>query len=689
MMQLNDDEVRHDDTPTEIPDTNEYEYIDGDAVVATGAEGEPEEYEEVGRSKGEWLLQARQMFESSSSYLDNNMTSQWERNIANFQSRHPAGSKYHSASYRSRSKGFRPKTRSGVRRSEAACVNAFFSTSDIIDISAENDADDAQRAGAALITEIMEYRLSKTIPWLLTTIGAYQDTMVNNVCISRQYWDYQELPDGTVIKDEPAIDLVPVENFRFSPSADWRNPAESSPYLIHLIPMYAGDVRTKMRSVDAKTGMPEWTEADESVISSARESSYNSTRQAREGKRTDSHDAEQVADHDTVWIHRYIVRHEGEDWEFYTLGVTHMLTEPRKTNENYHGGWRDYVIGFSVIETHKNYPAGQVELGQELQAESNDIANQRRDNVQLAMNKRFLFRRTGQVDLQALMRSSPGSAIAVGDPNNDVKVMETNDVTGSSYQEQDRINVDMDEITGTFSQGSIQSNRAMNETVGGMEMLTNDSNVMTEYQLRVFSTTWVEPVLYQLMRLVQVYEEDNVILALSAEKADLFEEFKIEQITDDLLMKDLSLNVNVGTDSTNPAKAADRLMYAVNTQERLGVPIDAEEVVKEIYGKMGFRDGGRFFKEPDPNAQPPVDPMVELKKQQLEADQKFRMAQLEQDKQMKILELSLQEQITMAQVAAKLQEGEMRNQTVRDTQAARSMDLQDEREIKMAMGSGI
>lgn len=686
-MQLSEHDTRREDTPTVLPEVNEHELVGDEMVVSTGAEDETEE--SIRAVQPDWLLLAQQTFEASSSYIDTNLSAQWERNLANFQSRHPTGSKYHTAAYQHRARGFRPKTRSAVRRAEAACMNAFFSTADIIDISAENDADEMQRASAAVISEIMEYRLKKTIPWLQTVIGAYQDTMVSNICVTRQYWDYQQSPDGTVIKDGPALDHIPPENFRFSSGADWRNPAESSPYLIHLMPMYAGDVRVKMRATDPKTGMAEWNEAEESHIRHATDSTYNSTRQAREGKRTDSKDAERVADHETVWVHRYIVRHEGEDWEFYTLGVMHLLTQPRLLSENPHGGWRDYVVGFSVVESHKNYPAGQVELGQELQAEANDIRNQRRDNVQLAMNKRFLYKRTGGVDLQALMRSVPGGGIAVNDPNGDIKTLDTSDVTGSSYQEQDRINVDMDEVTGTFSQGSVQSNRALNETVGGMEMLTNDSNVMTEYQLRIFSATWVEPVLYQIMRLIQVYEEDNVILALAAEKADLYNQFKVEQLTEELLIKDLSLTVNVGTDSTNPAKAAERLMYGVNVQKGLGMPVNGEEVTKEIYGKMGYRDGSRFIQEVDPNAPPPVDPMVELKKQEMELNQQFKMAQLKQTQQMKMLELALQEHLTMAQVQAKLQDSEMRNQTARDTQAARSLDLQDEREIKIRMGSGI
>ena len=46
-------------------------------------------------------------------------------------------------------------------------------------------------------------------------------------------------------------------------------------------------------------------------------------------------------------------------------------------------------MGCSVIESHRLYPAGPVELLQQLTAYANDIVNQRFDNIQLAMNKRY------------------------------------------------------------------------------------------------------------------------------------------------------------------------------------------------------------------------------------------------------------------------------------------------------------
>jgi hypothetical protein len=63
----------------------------------------------------------------------------------------------------------------------------------------------------------------------------------------------------------------------------------------------------------------------------------------------------------------------------------------------------------------------------------------------------------------------------------DVEALEFNDVTASSYAEQDRLNVDFDELLGNFSRSSVQTNRKLNETVGGMALISQGANQLTEF----------------------------------------------------------------------------------------------------------------------------------------------------------------------------------------------------------------
>ena len=93
-----------------------------------------------------------------------------------------------------------------------------------------------------------------------------------------------------------------------------------------------------------------------------------------------------------------------------------------------------------------------------------------------------------RVDLRSLVRNIPSSVTLMDDPEKDVQVQETQDVTSSAYAEQDRLNRDFDDVAGAFSGSSVQSNRNLNETVGGMNLLTSAAKKVENYQLR----TWIE-----------------------------------------------------------------------------------------------------------------------------------------------------------------------------------------------------
>jgi hypothetical protein len=219
-----------------------------------------------------------------------------------------------------------------------------------------------------------------------------------------------------------------------------------------------------------------------------------------------------VNEFDVVMVHLNFVKTGDETYAYYTLKDTHLLTEPMLVEEMFlHCKDRrpPVQIGFCVIETHKPVPTSKIGLTAQLQREANEISNQRLDNVKFVLNKRWLIRRGANVDIESLMRNVPGGATMVNDVERDVREVNWQDVTSSSYQEQDRINLDFDDLAGNFSQGSVMTNRKLNETVGGMRMMAQGANMLTEYDIRVYVETWVEPVLRQLAKMEQAYETDR------------------------------------------------------------------------------------------------------------------------------------------------------------------------------------
>lgn len=699
-----------------------------------------EEEEVVLNEDAVWLQRAKEAYSASTDYMESSVLNQWDKNIDNFRSR--GGNKEGAK----KQKMFRPKTRSAIRSHEAALATALFSSNDLISVEPSDKDNQVQALSAKLNQALLQHRLDKTIMWFMTVIGAYQDTLNYGVAISKTYWKYEtkESDDfepafddagnlirdedgvilGTkaapdVVIDEPVIDLIAPENFRFDPNADWRNPIKDSPYLIEQIPMYAGDVLERMESEeDGKTGSPEWHSYSLSQILAAGDDTTENkqTRQSREGDREDPKDTSKYNEFTPVWVHFNIYRESGVDMAYYTLGTTLMLSDPVPLTEIYKQGRDAYTLGVSTIEAHRNYPSALNELGSNIQGEINTLADQRYDNVRLVLNKRYFIKRQGNVDLPALANNRPGGGIFVDNPTEDVRVVDTPDVTSSSYAEQDRLNQDMDELMGTFSTSTVQSNRAMNETVGGMNLMATGANASQEYIMRTFIETWVEPVLRTLAKLEQYYETDQVIMGVAANKAGIPKETAQDPvIMDQLIQQDLNITVNVGLGNTNPQQKMQKLMMAVNTtagMPELAAKTNWPIVAKEIWAFAGYGDGDRFVVPEDveevDQAPPPeiqVKQMeLQAKAQEAQADREHEMAmlqvRLQQDGERSIVEMNTNREIELIKLSeskglkleelrAKVGVEAAKDKTKRETEALRANLMNREFQIKTTQGSGI
>ena len=300
-----------------------------------------------------WLTRAREAFDISTSFIETNYRRDWNNSIRHFQNRHMQGSKYYSETYKYRSKSFRPKTRSTVRSVEAATASAFFSQLDVISVDPEDDKDPLQLAGTDLRQELMNYRLSakRQIPWFQICVGAMQDAEVMGLVCSKQFWDFREkevtvelssegqsVLDETgkpatkkemqTVRDQPDIKLYPLENIRFDPSAEWTDVVNSSPFFIAMDSMRIGEVKAKIKSGD-------WKNIEDSMLLSARNSYYDSTRQTRQDRKEDDKDprySQALSEFDMVWVHENFMRIEEEEWQYYTLSTVAILSFKASSN---------------------------------------------------------------------------------------------------------------------------------------------------------------------------------------------------------------------------------------------------------------------------------------------------------------------------------------------------------------------
>ena len=703
----------------------------------------------------EWLRLAQSNFETSRHFQDASLTVQWERNADHFNNRHFRRSIYNSGQYRGRSKLFRPLARSSERSSSAQFAAAMFSNMQLVDVQAENQNDPIQLASAHIMQKVLQYRLEKTIPWYLTCLGAWQDTRVYGPCYTHTSWEFEEkevevrkpkkdltgkvvkgkfetIKELTVTKDKPVITMDPVENVLMDPQCDWRDPVNSSPYLIRLVPMAMTDILARMNEDDTKTRRSAWKKLDKADILATSRDAYNTVRQAREGdNRTDKTDSQQRDEFKVFWAHENYVRIDGEEFVYWTLGTEHMLTDPVPLRQEYAGDRRPLVAGFSIIEAHRFQPSSATELISGLSATVNEVANQRIDNVRLALNKRYILRRGAMIDLEALMRNVPGGAITTDDPEKDVKVLDIRDVTGSSYKEQERLETESNDLTGTFMGGAVQNNRALNQTVGGMEMLSEGANSISEFDIRTFVESWVKPQLELLIINIQAYETDETVFNVAFEESfkqlgyryklddkveeqalqadpnetrEVMDEDKVAEIKDAVLNNKLTINVNVGLGATSPQRKMDMINAAVGAV--LAIPgqearIDGDAVTKEIFAAAGFQDGSRFIKGMGPGeeeekiTQEDVDAALEQGRQEgtdaakmasVEAVKEVGLMKVQSEREIRLAELAAKENMTMKQIADKTGIEIQKDATRREIAALQEGNKRNELEYKRTTG---
>lgn len=619
---------------------------------------------------------------------------EWEESEAAYRSAHHDRSKYLKPQYKNRSKYFKPKTRSAVFKSLMACSVALFSSADVIATEASDDSDQTQRANAALIKELLNHRLNnKTrrsgVPWRHIVLGARQQAQVMGRCASKAYWSYkattrteyreEERPvlsgDGSpvinfatqrpftervevayevvdVIEDRPVVELFPLEMILINPAASWVNPIQSSPDLIVQHPMFYDDLMAMIRE-GGKSSTP-WREVNEDQLSqglysddeliglkTAREGDGAKNSQggssAASGKSLNGQGRLSGAVLD-VWECFFTV--QGIDYHCWSLKDRTLLSDPVPVSEVYPAfrGQRPYHVGTDMIEPFVLYPESDVHSWQQQQAELNELTNLRMDAMRKSIYPTAKVVAGKNIDYKAVQRQDSQNLILVRDQT-DVMWDRPPGPPPSAYQEMNYLNTDFDDLAGIFAAGSVQTNRQLNETVGGMALISQNANAVSEFKLAMFIDTWVEPVLSQLVALEQYYEDDATILAIAGKKARLWQRFGIDAITDELLESQITVSINAGSGTSDPMMQLARFKTAMEitgpfmakAMQDGTAELNVEEIASEVFSKVGYRNGAdRFikFKEGGNNQLP----AEQVKKLMEAAQQKMGELQSENEK---------------------------------------------------------
>jgi hypothetical protein len=635
----------------------------GDASMdsSSGGPGDTMEAKES-ESHIDFLALVQQAERISKNYMQRTIEQPLARSYRAWQNQHASNSKYLGAAYKGRSRLFMPKTRSAVRKNLATAAGALFSTDRVVNVTAEHEDDPIARATAAVMAEDLDMRLTRTtnntgMPWFMIAMGAALDGQLSGVCITKQFWEYQEVEDGEetvlmemidpetgelligedglpisiektqpkfrVTKDRPMSELHPIENSGIDPAAPWYSPAQLGRWFYMNYGMGISDVRSMMESID-KDGNNYWLDVSDEVLQKGRvEEDRSGNRRVREGGSDRYEDGKGSGDLGIVWIRENFIRVDGTDWHFWSVGRHAYLTKPRPVHEVYPelGGERPYTFGFSQLDTHRVFPMSPVESWQSLQLELNDVTNLRQDTLKRSIAPLPMVKRGKNVDLTQMQRRGQPDAVLLVDDPTDVVFTQTPGPSGAAYTETSINNSMFDELAGVFSTSSVQSTRSLNETVGGMQLMSSAANSVSEFDLRIWVETWVEPTLRQIMHLIRYHESDEKLVKIAGQKARAMQQFRYLPGVDDFEHTEISLRVNVGIGAADPMQKLAKLQTAFQMLNPImpefkaqGININPEAIIEEVMGAAGFKDGRRFFDFNEDGEKPEEQPNPDLMK---------------------------------------------------------------------------
>ena len=181
-------------------------------------------------------------------------------------------------------------------------------------------------------------------------------------------------------------------------------------------------------------------------------------------------------------------------------------------------------------------------------------------------------------------------------------------------------------------------------------MLKQGSNTMTEYVIKTFAETWYEPVIRQLVNLEKHYETDERIFKMAADRAGIPSNTVVDG---ELLATDHQVSINVGFGATDPGQQIRKFRYALDSIAMLGPKTMSKlkhgEVVREVMGKAGYKNGDRFFENLDEEDQQPEGPPPELQLEMREMERKERKDQAEYN--IKVAGLQVDREVAFAKIA--------------------------------------
>lgn len=566
-------------------------------------------------TKKEYLNRVGIFKGSCEQYMDEYQVPQWKNNDDMYRMIHENKSLETDPRYKHRSKLYIPKARNALIRKLAAYVGTYFSNPDVVNLQPRLKNSPQMEQAAKLLFSAVNYRLKYSFKFFLNAVFAWFDMMKFGRGIVAVGWDYIEkvtktkepmlddegMPTGDeaeveeviVLKDEGTMRHVPITHLFVAPNANPIDPINSSPILIEKMPVFVYEAKQRIETGEWNRPPEYGSDYDFSAYA------WEPTDFDEEIYPEESLDFEKNKEWQQVEVWRCFVNVDGTDMFFLSLLDKHMLTDPEPVEEKFPCKGRPYVMGGIIPDPQSVYWISFLETVNGLQRELNAIRNQRRDNVTLALNKKILIRSNCGIDLGSLLYSRPGAPI-VGNDIGEMAVRELvyQDVTSSSYKEQQMNEMAFEETTGITPYNMGTQRPGMNQTATGTSILTESANTGIVMDMSFINETFMIPLLEMVTQFVQEYENEATMRHVADQEGIDFDTVWTREAIE--AKYDVEVQAGVGSTSRemkfrNMGMLIDRAM-ALNTA--YGAPVmNVIEMAKDALPLAGHMNPDKYINQ--------------------------------------------------------------------------------------------
>lgn len=308
---------------------------------------------------------------------------------------------------------------------------------------------------------------------------------------------------------------------------------------------------------------------------------------------------------------------------------------------------------------HRHIGMSYADLTKDIQLIKSTLLRGQLDAMYLANQPRWAID-TNRVSLEDMLVSRPGGVVRVsGDPGVAMFPLQTPTFPPTSFTLVEYLDSAKEKRTGVTAYNQGLDANSLNKTATGVNQIMQAAQQRIELVARTFANTGIKDLFILVHRLLRTYYTRPEVIRLRGEWVNIDPREWKER-------KDLQISVGLGTGN----KDAQLMHLGTILQQQMGMlqaglpivnPQNIYETMRQIAMNAGFKQPELFVTDPKtvpPPGPPPENPVITVKKMELQADQQKFQAQAQLDQQ----KFQAQAQIDQQKMQADLEQEQLRSQ---------------------------